>query len=91
MDHLARLYAQQTGVDLVHVAGSGAAGGIGGALHAWLGAKLVKVGENTVRLLYYVVSETASLVMVKYFNPKRLDIAHRALRLWAQASACGTR
>lgn len=43
MDHLGRLYAEQTGIDLVHVAGSGAAGGIGGALHAWMGAKLTKV------------------------------------------------
>jgi glycerate kinase len=66
MDHLARLYAQQTAVDLVHVAGSGAAGGIGGALHAWLGAKLVKVGERMARLLYYVMSATASLVMMRY-------------------------
>lgn len=43
MHNLACLYQSGTGVDVSGMAGAGAAGGIGGALHAWIGGKLVKV------------------------------------------------
>ena len=40
MEHVRKLILAQTGVDLNHVAGAGAAGGLGGAFVAWLGAEL---------------------------------------------------
>ena len=44
MKNLAKLYAEQTGVDLTNMPGAGAAGGIGGAMCAFFKAKLLKVG-----------------------------------------------
>ena len=43
MKNLAKLYAEQTGVVLTNMPGAGAAGGIGGAMCAFLKAKLLKV------------------------------------------------
>lgn len=41
MDNLAGVYRRLTGIDVRHTAGAGAAGGLGGALSAVLGARLV--------------------------------------------------
>jgi glycerate kinase len=43
--HLATLYFRTTGRDISYMAGSGAAGGLGGALMAFLNAKLKKGGD----------------------------------------------
>lgn len=43
--HLAKLWREQLGVDVEHLPGAGAAGGVGGGLVAMLGAKLVAGSE----------------------------------------------
>lgn len=45
--HLSRLYTQKTNIDISRIAGAGAAGGMGGGLYAFLGAKL-KSGIESV-------------------------------------------
>jgi len=51
--HIARLWRDQLGVDVEHMPGAGAAGGVGGGLVAMLGAELVPGAELVLDTIHF--------------------------------------
>ncbi|MFN3165913.1 MAG: glycerate kinase [Phycisphaeraceae bacterium] len=51
--HIARLWREQLGVDVEHLPGAGAAGGVGGGLVAMLGAELVPGAELVLDTIHF--------------------------------------
>lgn len=64
MDHFAEIVWKHTGVDLRDIPGSGAAGGLGGALHAFLGAELLPGAEMVLDAMGFdAIARGADLVI----------------------------
>ena len=64
MDHFAEIVWKHTGVDLRGIPGTGAAGGLGGALHAFLGAELIPGAELVLDAMGFdAIARGADLVI----------------------------